>query len=160
MRTNRNSWHFETKWPKWPWRPKSMTSRFNTSWEYPIMHLWCKSGDFSSNLWWVIARTTEFPSILSQNGEQGRWPQFSIQAESIPGCMFGANLVVLAQIYDELLCGQADYKNFESKWPKWPWRSKSMNPIFNTNQEYPMRHIWCKIGDCSSNLWRVIVRTK
>ena len=31
---------------------------------------------------------------------------FSIPAEIIPGCMFGANLVILAQIYDELLYGQ------------------------------------------------------
>ena len=34
---------------------------------------------------------------------------FSIPAESIPGCMFGANLVILAQIYDELSCKQAKF---------------------------------------------------
>ena len=55
----------------------------------------------------------EFPSILSQNGQndlegQGPWPPFSIPAESIPGCMFGSNLKSLAQIYDELSCGEAE----------------------------------------------------
>ena len=37
---------------------------------------------------------------------QGQWPPFSIPAEGIPGCMFGANLVILTQICDELSCGQ------------------------------------------------------
>ena len=54
----------------------------------------------------------EFPRILSKNGQNdleghGQWPPFSIPAESIPGCMFGANLVILAQIYDKLSCVQA-----------------------------------------------------
>ena len=49
----------------------------------------------------------EFPKILSQNGQndlegQGQGPPFSIPAESIPGRMFGANLVILAQICEEL----------------------------------------------------------
>ena len=56
----------------------------------------------------------EFPRILSQNGQndlesQGQWPPFSITAESVPGCMFGANLVILAQICDELSHGQAEF---------------------------------------------------
>ena len=38
----------ELKWPKWPWRSMSMTSIFNTDWEYPMMHVWCKFGDSSS----------------------------------------------------------------------------------------------------------------
>ena len=51
------------------------------------------------------------PRILSKNGQndlecQGQWPPFSIPAESIPGCMCGANLMIPAQICDELSCGQ------------------------------------------------------
>ena len=47
------------------------------------------------------------PRILSRNGQndlesQGQWPPFSIPAESILECMFGANLVIVAQISDEL----------------------------------------------------------
>ena len=49
--------------------------------------------------------------------------------------------------------------NSESKWPKWPWRSRSMTHIFNTCQEYPRMHLWCKFGDSSPNLWSVITQT-
>ena len=53
----------------------------------------------------------EFPGILSQNGQndiegEGQWPPFSIPAENIPGYIFGTNLVIPAQICDELSCGQ------------------------------------------------------
>ena len=56
-------------------------------------------------------RQAKFPRILSQNGQndiegQGQWPPFSIPVQSIPWCMFGANLVIPAQIYNELSCGQ------------------------------------------------------
>ena len=56
-------------------------------------------------------RKAKFPRIQSQNGQndlegQSQWPPFSIPAESIPGCMFGAHLVIVAQICDELSCGQ------------------------------------------------------
>ena len=62
----------------------------------------------------------KFPRILSQNGQndlegQGQWPPVSIPAESIPGCMLGANLVILAQIYDELLRGQAKFPRILSQ---------------------------------------------
>ena len=53
----------------------------------------------------------ESSRILGQNGQndlegKGQWPPFSIPAANIPGCMFGANLVILAQTRDELSGGQ------------------------------------------------------
>ena len=68
----------------------------------------------------LLRRQAEIPIILSQNSQndlegQGQWPPFSIPAESIPGCMFGANLVILAQIYDELLWGQAKFPRILSQ---------------------------------------------
>ena len=56
----------------------------------------------------LSCRQAKFPSISSQNDleGQGQRPPFSIPAESIPGCMFGANLVIPSQICDELSCGQ------------------------------------------------------
>ena len=108
----------------------------------------------------------EFPIILSHNGQndlegQGQWPPFSIPVEGIPWCMLGANLVILAQICDRVITrtSRVSY-NSKSKWPKWPWRSRSMTSIFNTSRGYPRMHVWCKFGDSSSNLWRVIVRTR
>ena len=58
-------------------------------------------------------RQAEFPRILRLNGQsdlegQSQWPPFSIPAESIPGCMFCANLVILAQIR-ELSRGKAEF---------------------------------------------------
>ena len=62
----------------------------------------------------------KFPRILSQKGQnnlegQCQCPPFSIPAESNPGCMFGANLVILAQICDELLCGQDKFHRILSQ---------------------------------------------
>ena len=110
--TSRSFLSSESKWPKWPWRSRSMTSMFNTSREYPRVHVWCKFGDSSPNLWRVMARINRI------------------------------------------------FYNSETKWPKWPWRSRSMTPIFKTNRECLMIHVWCKFGDSSSNLWRVMVRTR
>ena len=65
-------------------------------------------------------RQAKFPKILSQNGQndldgQCLWPPFSIQADSIPGCMFGANLVILAQICDESSRGRAKFPKILSQ---------------------------------------------
>ena len=59
----------------------------------------------------LLRGPAKFPIILSQNGQnelegQGQWPLFSIPTESIPWCMFGAILMILAEICDELSCGQ------------------------------------------------------
>ena len=59
----------------------------------------------------LLCGQAEFPQILSKIGQndlerQGQWPPFSIPAESIPGRMFGANLVIPAQTCDDLLCEQ------------------------------------------------------
>ena len=54
----------------------------------------------------------KFLQILSQNGKkndlvgQGQWHPFSIPIKSIPGRIFGANLVIPAQTCDELSCRQ------------------------------------------------------
>ena len=53
----------------------------------------------------------KFPRILSQSGQNdleagGQWTPFSIRAESIPGRMFGANMVIPPLICDELSWGQ------------------------------------------------------
>ena len=45
---------------------------------------------------------------------QCQWHPFSIITETIPGCMFGANLVILAQICNELSHGQAECRRILS----------------------------------------------
>ena len=80
-RTNRITYNSELKWPKWPWMSWSMTSIYNTSWEYPKMHVWCKFDDSSPNLWRVIARTNR----ISYNSESNwsKWPWRSSSMTSI-----------------------------------------------------------------------------
>ena len=57
--------------------------------------------------------------------------------------------------------GQGQWPPFSISAERFPsWRSRSTTPIFNTNWDYSMIHVWCKFGDPSSNLWRVIVRTR
>ena len=62
----------------------------------------------------LSCKQAKFPRILSQNGQNNieghsQWPAFSIAAQSIPGCMFHANLVILAHICDELSRRQAEF---------------------------------------------------
>ena len=81
------------------------------------MHAWCKFCDSSPNWGQLSCRQAKFPKILSQNGQNdleghSQWPPFSIPAESTPGCMFDANLVLLAQICDELQCLKLSKKSF------------------------------------------------
>ena len=59
-------------------------------------------------------KQSKFPRILRQNGkndlkDQVQLPPFTIPAESIPGCMFSANMVILSQICDDLLCSEAKF---------------------------------------------------
>ena len=42
-------------------------------------------------------------------------PRFSIPGKSIPGYIFGANLVILAQICDRLLSGQLKFPKISSQ---------------------------------------------
>ena len=80
----------------------------------------------------------KIPRILSQNGQndledQGWWSLFSIPSMSIPWCMFGANLVIPAQICDELSCGQGkvygqtDRQTVATTIPLQPERSRGKN---------------------------------
>ena len=80
-----------------------MTSIYNPSWKNPRMQVWCKLVILAQIYDELSCGETKFPRILSQNVQnvlegQGQWPIFSIPTESISWCMFGANLVILAQI--------------------------------------------------------------
>ena len=88
-------------------RPNKPLSKQSWGWwfEMPSHSLWCHCN---------------VPRILSQNGRndfegQGQWPSFSIPAESIPGCMFCSNLVILAQT---LMSYTTDKPNFLEFWVK------------------------------------------
>ena len=90
----------------------------------------------------------KFPRILSQNGQnyfegQGQWPPFSIPVKSVPGCMFGTNLVIFAQIYDELSCGQAKFPRILSRNGQNDLEGQGQWPLFLI----PTESIpWCMFG--------------
>ena len=75
-----------------------------------------------------------------------QWPPFqSIPAKDIQGCMFGANLVIVAQICDHLWCGQCIWSQNglndlegQGHWPR----------FFNTIHGLFMR---CSAKDFQSN---------
>ena len=117
VRTSQISWNSQPKWPKWPRSSRSMTPIFHTRQEYTMMHIRCNLGILVTS---YFRGQAEFPRILSQNGQhdlknQGQWPLFSIPAKSIPGCMFCANLVVLAQICEDLLSRQIKFPKILSQ---------------------------------------------
>ena len=85
---------------------------------------------------------------------------FSIPAERIPRCIFGANLVIPAQNHYKLLRGitrclwilnQNGQNDLEV--------SGSVTPIFNTSPDCPRVYVWCTFVDSSPNLWPVFKRT-
>ena len=91
---------------------KVNNSIFNNSWGYPMIYVWCKFGDSSSNPYNLSHRQSKFLRIPSRNVQndlegEGQWPPFSIPADSITGCMFGTNFVILTKICDELSWGQS-----------------------------------------------------
>ena len=98
---------------KWPWKSRSMIAVFDTSLKNTKMYICYKFGDCSSSPLQVIVRTnwnSENSIANWQNDLEGQGQSFlfSIPAKCIPGCMFGANLVILVHICDELSCGQGN----------------------------------------------------
>ena len=71
-RTSQISGNSKSNWPKWPWRSRSMTYIFNSSREYPIMHVCCKFGDSSQFCDNLPRGQGGFPRILSQNDLEGK----------------------------------------------------------------------------------------
>ena len=51
------------------------------------------------------------------------------------------------------------FSEFWVKLAKWPWRSRSMTPIFNTSRENPKMNIWGKFDDFNCSPLQVITRT-
>ena len=54
--TSQISQNSKSKWPKWPWSspPFSIPAE-----SILVLHVWCKFGDSSPTLWWVITQTSQ-----------------------------------------------------------------------------------------------------
>ena len=93
----------------------------------------------------LLHEQAKFPRILSQNGQnyegQGQWPSFSIPPESIPWCMFGANLVIRAQICDDLSRDWSEFSRILSQNGQNDLEDQGqLSSIFSTSWE------WCMLG--------------
>ena len=98
---------FWVKMAKWPSGSKLRTPIFNTSWENDKMHICRKFGDSNSNPLQVIVWTSQnCQNSLNVKVKDLHFRHQLVLAGSIPWCMFGANLLIPAQICDDLSCGQ------------------------------------------------------
>ena len=127
---------------KSPWRSRSMTPFSIPAERIPKCILGANLVILAQIHYRLSCRQAKLPRIPSQNGQndlegQSQWPPFSIPAGSIPGCMFGANLVILTQICDELLYGQSEFPRTlsqngqidlegQSQWPPFSIPTKSI----------------------------------
>ena len=92
-------------------------------------------------------KQAKFPRILRQKGQndlkdQVQLPLFSIPAESIPGCMFSANMVILSQICDDLLCGQAKFPRILRQNGQNDLKDQGQSPSFSITAERMPRGIF------------------
>ena len=93
---------------------------FNTSWQHPKMQFWCKFDDTSSNPLQVVARISQISEDSESKWPKWPWKSMSMTpifktAKSILACMFSANLVIPAQICDEILHRQAEFPTILSQ---------------------------------------------
>ena len=149
---------FWGKMVKWPWWSISMTP-FSISAERKPRGIAGANLVILAQIYYKLScKQAKFTRILHQNGQndledQGEWPLYSIPAESIPGCMFSANLVIPVQICDELSCGQTKVPRIMSQ--------NDQNDLEGQGQWPPFSIlVWWKFGYSSSNLWQVIVGTR
>ena len=121
---------------RWPWRSWSMTRIFNTGWENPKIHIWCKFGDSSSTVLQLITR--EKPNFLNDQNDLeglGQWLMFSIPTENFPRCIFGANFIIPALISHELSHGQVEFPRIMIKNDQNDLESRGQWPPFSISTE-------------------------
>ena len=89
-----------------------------------------------------------FPGILGWNGQRilkvkVNDPIFNTNQENV--CIFGANLIIVAQIHYKLLCGEANSLEFSTKMAKMTLKVKVNDLYFNSSQGYTRMHVWCNL---------------
>ena len=139
---------------------------FNRVLEGPKIHIWCKFGDPGSKAWRVIALTSPF--LADFDCYDPKWPWRSRSINTIFNRVLeGPTIHIWYKFSDSssiprrvIARTSPFFYDLDCFSPKWPWRSRSINTIFNRVLEGPMIHIWCKFGDPRLKTRRVIVRTR
>ena len=152
-------------WRKWPWRSRSINPIFNRALKGPKIHILCENGDSSSNPWRVMARTSSNLRKLTRLSPKWPWRSRSINP-IFNRALKGPKIHILCENGDSSLNPwrvmartSSNLRKLTRLSPKWPWRSRSINPIFNRALEGPKIHILCEDGVSRSNPCRVIART-
>ena len=65
-------------------------------------------------------------------------------------------MIIPDQICDELSCGEAEFHRILGQKGQNYFEGQVNDPLFNTGWGYPAVHVWCKFGDSSLNMWRVM----
>ena len=152
--------------PKWPWKSRSINTIFNRALEGPIIHNWCKFGDPSSKAWWLIAPKSLFFTNLDHFSAQMTL-KVKVNLHHFQEDSGESHDTHLVHIWWPYLKSKMRYYTKQSVFrffrnvlaAKWPWRSRSINTIFNRLLEGSMIHILCKFGDHRFKSWRVTART-
>ena len=151
--------------PKWPWRSRSIDPIFNSVLKGPKIHILCENGDSRSNPWRVIAQTSS--NLRKSVSLSPKWPWRSRSIDPIFNSVLkGPKIHILCENGDSrsnpwrvIAQTSSNLRKSVSLSPKWPWRSRSIDPIFNSVLKGPKIHILCEDGDSRSNPWRVIAQT-
>ena len=152
-------------WQKWPWRSRSIDPIFNRVLKGPKIHILCENGDSRSNPWRVIAQTSS--NLRKSVSLSPKWPWRSRSIDPIFNRVLkGPKIHIQCENGDSrsnpwrvIAQTSSNLRKSVSLSPKWPWRSRSIDPIFNRVLKGPKIHIQCENGDSRSNPWRVIAQT-
>ena len=99
---------------------------------------------------WMSFTESKLPKYFS---DQGQWlPFFNTNSENPKMHIWCKSVDSSSYRWKVIVQTNQIYYDFKSKWPKWPWRSKSKTSIFNTSRDYLIMHVLCKFGYSSPNL--------
>ena len=152
-------------WRKWPWRSRSIDPIFNRVLKGPKIHILCENGDSRSNPWRVMAQTSS--NLRKLVSLSPKWPWRSRSINPIFNrALKGPKIHILCEDGDSrsnpcrvMAQTSSNLWKLTRLSPKWPWRSRSIDPIFNRALKGPKIHILCEDGDSRSNPCWVMAQT-
>ena len=144
--------------PKCPWRSRSNSTIYTPIWDLPKMYLMAKFSDPSFNLSKVIVRTSLFFAKFDPNDLEGQnqIPPYTLPSKIYPWYTKCSNMVTLASILRDILCGQACFSLILT--PNY-LEGQGQIPEYTILYKIYMMHLMPKLGDPSWNPSKVIAKT-
>ena len=131
----------------------------------PKIHILCDNKDSMTNPWRVFAQTSS--NLQKSVSLSPKWPWRSRSIDPIFNRVLkGPKIHIPCENGDSrsnpwwvIAQTSSNLRKSVSLSPKWPWRSRSIDPIFNRVLKGPKIHIQCEYWVSRSNPWRVIAQT-